>query len=95
MNPILATQGAPGMGKSTFLDALAFMGYDVVRRLSPPEATEEFCRAIESSIRVSIDYNGYQTPTDFDIKSPVAGLALRMLHSCVVAHLWCAFCSVI
>ena len=83
-NPILATQGAPGMGKSSFLDALAFLKYSVVRQLCPPDATEEFCRGVHGSVRVSVDYNGYQSPSKIDVDYPVFGLAIRILHSYVL-----------
>jgi hypothetical protein len=85
-NPILATQASPGMGKSSLMDAICSLTEAQVRELSPAAATDEFCAAVASSIRIPVDYNGIQAPlVVIDVPYPETGLALRILHSCVIA----------
>jgi hypothetical protein len=100
LNPLVATVASPGMGKSTYIDAVASLTeLQVEKLLPPPESLYDmdgrplstkqiaqlpsFLKALSSSIRVTVDYNGYQEVSDFDLAHPAAGLALRMLHSCV------------
>ena len=85
-NPILATQASPGMGKSSLMDAICSLTEAQVRALSPAAATDEFCAAVASSIRIPVDYHGVQAPHVLvDVPYPQTGLALRILHSCVIA----------
>jgi hypothetical protein len=85
-NPILATQASRGMGKSSLMDAIRSLTEAQVRALSPAAATAEFCAEVASSIRIPVDYNGIQEPSVvIDVPYPVTGLALRILHSCVIA----------
>ena len=83
LNPILATQASPGMGKSSFIDVLCSLTLDDVRKLGPAGVSEDFCISISKSQRVVIDFNGVQNVKDFDLSHPVGGLALRVLHSYV------------
>ena len=85
-NPLLATQASPGMGKSSLFDAICSLTEAQVRLLSPSAATPAFCKAVASSLRLTIDYNGIQSPSEMDIKYPVTGLAIRILHSYVCAR---------
>jgi ABC-type molybdate transport system ATPase subunit len=87
-NWLTATQASPGMGKSSFIDCIATLTQkqmiELTSGLSIKESDEDllkFCQAMSTSIRVCVDYNGFQEVSDFDLKHPVAGLALRMLHS--------------
>jgi hypothetical protein len=82
-NPLLATQASPGMGKSTFIDALASLSFEQIVEMSPAASTADFHRAMSESIRVTIDYNGLQPVTDRDLEYPVAAAGLRILHSYV------------
>jgi hypothetical protein len=89
-NPILATQASPGMGKSSLMDAICSLTEAQVRKLSPAAATDEFCANVATSIRIPVDYNDIQAPSEVDVKHPKTGLALRILHSFVIA---CSFRS--
>jgi hypothetical protein len=85
-SPILATQASPGMGKSSLMDAICSLTEAQVRELSPAAATTEFCAEVASSIRIPVDYHGFQAPSVvIDVPYPEIGIALRILHSCVIA----------
>ena len=78
------------MGKSSLMDAICSLTEAQVRALSPDAATDEFCAAVASSIRIPVDYNGIQVPSvKIDVSYPETGLALRILHACVIAELIC------
>ena len=83
-NPLIAMQATSGMGKSTLIDAIAALSFAQIAEMSPGAATPEFHRAVSESVRVTVDYHDYQPATDMDLEHPVAGLALRILHSCVL-----------
>ena len=85
-NPLLATQASPGMGKSSLIDAICSLTEAQVRELSPADSTPEFHKAMSSSLGLTIDYNGIQSPLEIDVKHPVTGLAIRILHSYVRAR---------
>ena len=74
------------MGKSSFIDLLCSLTVAQVKKLSPPQATQDFCRLIGQSQRVVVDYKFVQPVTDFDLNRPVAGLACRVLHSYVTVR---------
>jgi hypothetical protein len=86
-NPLIATQASPGMGKSALIDALNSLSLEQISHMSPSDSTAEFHRAMSCSIRVTIDYNGYQSIIDEDLTHPVATLGLRILHSYVSHNL--------
>ncbi len=80
-NPILATQASPGMGKSSFIDAICSLDQSMIRKLAPVDATDAFCAAIASSVRIPLDYNGFQTINADDVDRPIEGIAHRIVHS--------------
>ena len=73
------------MGKSSLFDAICSLTEAQVRSLSPAAASPEFCKDVSSSLRLTVDYNGIQSPSEMDVKHPVTGLAIRILHSYVRA----------
>jgi hypothetical protein len=81
VNPFLATQASPGMGKSSFIDVMTGLSPVQIEEYSPKGATSAFFKAMCGAIHLVVDFNGYQTLNHFDAKHPIAGLAIRLLHT--------------
>jgi broad-specificity NMP kinase len=79
-NPLYATQGSPGMGKSALIDLLSSLSWQQVRELSPAGASDEFCQWVVDSVHVSIDFNGFQTPSDHELGNVERIISVRLLH---------------
>ena len=68
------------MGKSALIDLLSSLSFDQVRDLSPAGASDEFCHWVVDSVHVSIDFNGFQTPSDHELGDVERLIAVRMMH---------------
>jgi hypothetical protein len=92
-NPFLATQASPGMGKSSFIDVITGLSRKQIVQHSPKAATPAFIDAMCGAIHLVVDFNGYQTLSDFDTEHPTAGLAIRLLHTYVFILFWFEVCT--